>query len=124
MTLAFGRVVRAESARSADALSTPILGTAAAVHGRVIPRPVVDAHAQAARILADAEALAKRLLEQGRADLEALGIDVVEILDGAVHNAQIDARAACQLAENGNTIFGQRRLNDRDSDRWLINRRG
>jgi flagellar assembly protein FliH/type III secretion protein L len=107
MTLGFGKVVRAESARSAHALSTPFLGTTAAVRGRVIPKPVMDAYADAARILAEAEALSTRLLEQGRADLEALHARV-----------EGDARAAgsARLAAE---FLGLRALEERMDERSL-----
>jgi flagellar assembly protein FliH/type III secretion protein L len=74
MSLAFGRVVSASEALSAE-LVTPALRSRTRPPeplARIVPKPVVDAQARAAHIIAEAEALAARLLEQGRADLEIL----------------------------------------------------
>lgn len=77
MSLAFGRLVSADSARSAERLNPSSHSAPRQALGRVVPKPVVDAQARAAQIVAEAEALAARLLEQGRADLEALHQQVV-----------------------------------------------
>jgi flagellar assembly protein FliH/type III secretion protein L len=70
MSLGFGRVVSAAEAGSAEVVT--LLPRAPEPLARVVKKPVVDAQARAAHIIAEAEALAARLLEQGRADLELL----------------------------------------------------
>ena len=72
MSLAFGRVVSATDARSAELVKLASRARPAERLARVVQKPVVDAQAHAARVIAEAEALAARLLEQGRADLEIL----------------------------------------------------
>jgi flagellar assembly protein FliH/type III secretion protein L len=72
MSLTFGTVVTAENARSAEPLTPIARAPGAQAKARVVPKPVVDARAHAARIIAEAEVLAARLLEQGRADLQVL----------------------------------------------------
>lgn len=107
MSLAFGRVVSAENARSAELLSPLSRAHTPAMFGRVAPKPVVDAQARAARIIAEAEALAAHLLEQGRADLEILHQQVIA-----------DARAAgsARLAAE---FLALRALEDQADERSL-----
>lgn len=107
MSLAFGTVVTAENARSAEPLSPLTRVPAAQAFSRVVPKPVVDAQAQAARILAEAELLAARLLSQGRADLETLHAQVT---------ADAIAAGSARLAAE---FLALRELEDRADERSL-----
>lgn len=107
MTLAFGTVVAAENARSAELLSPLTRTHAPETFGRVVPKPVVDAQAHAARLIAEAEALSARLLEQGRADLEALHAQVT---------ADAIAGGSARLAAE---VLALRALEDRTDERSL-----
>jgi flagellar biosynthesis/type III secretory pathway protein FliH len=71
MTLAFGHVLSPEAAARAARVELP-LTPAASVHGRVVPKPIVDAQAEARAILARAEERAREFESHARFELGAL----------------------------------------------------
>jgi flagellar biosynthesis/type III secretory pathway protein FliH len=68
VTLGFGRVVPSAGATAAERLALPA-GETLVPRGHVVPKPVVDAHADAAAIMAAAEERARELVLGARAAL-------------------------------------------------------
>ncbi len=99
MTLARGRVLKADS--GSDVKTLPRLPVPR--HARVVPRVVLDAHEEAARLLADARARARAIVEEAelavrdvrfRAEVEGRADGVAKVAAHALALARHEARAA------------------------------
>ena len=72
MTIARARIIKADAGADADANAGSVTRTAIGL-GRRIPAVVVDAHAEAARILGDARAKAEAMVAAAAAEAGAVG---------------------------------------------------